>query len=162
MRTRGPLVTLILAVTLLSAAGLYAENCSTCPFMAKRGMPDSCKAKANAPECRELPGYGKKCWIGQDFYFTYKFDKKPKMGTAILKVMLYDKADKQVKDWEIIGWSGMPSMGGAHDTEATLKQAKNGEYRLPVNVVMPGEWEIRLTLSKDKKPVYVGCFKFKV
>ena len=153
-------IVLILLLTALAALPVLAQHCGNCPSAAKAATIDSSKAKG--PECSELPGYGKKCWIGQDFYFTYKFDKKPKMGTSVVKVMIFNKQNKQVKDWEIMGWFGMPSMAGAHDSEAAFKQAKNGEYRLPVNIVMPGEWEVRMTFLKDKKIVHKGCFKFKV
>jgi hypothetical protein len=151
---------LLFLLAVSTALPAFAQHCGNCPNAAKAAVADSSKAKD--PECSELPGYGKKCGIGQDFYFTYKFDKKPKMGTSIVKVMIFNKQNKQVRDWEIMGWLGMPAMPGSHDSEAAFKQAKNGEYRLPVNIVMPGEWEVRMTFLKDKKPVLKRCFKFKV
>lgn len=110
-----------------------------------------------------LPGYGKKCWIGEDYYFIYKFDKPPKMGTTILKVQLFDKKGKKSTDLNVIGSYGMPSMKGAHDSgDQHFKLNKKGDYLLPVNVVMPGEWEVKLTFIKDKKVIYQNKFRFNV
>jgi len=39
---------------------------------------------------------------------------------------------------------------------------KKGDYLLPVNVVMPGEWEVVLNFHKDKKPIYTGRARFNV
>jgi len=115
------------------------------------------------PVYKVLPGSGKKCWIGEKYYFTYKFVEKPKLGTAILKIQLFDKGGDRFTNLEIAGNSGMPSMGGAHDSgEVLFKLNKKGDYLLPVNIVMPGEWEVRLTFTKDKKVIYRGSFKFNV
>ncbi|MCX5752574.1 MAG: hypothetical protein NTW97_02875 [Candidatus Krumholzibacteria bacterium] len=120
-------------------------------------------AAAEKPVFKDLPGPGKKCWIGDDAYFTYKFDKKPKLGTAFLKVQLFDKAGKQITSLGIVGISGMPSMGSAHDSgEVPFKLNKKGDYLLPVNVVMPGEWEVKLVFLKAKEPVFRGRITFKV
>ena len=57
----------------------------------------------------------------------------------------------------------MPSMRGAHDSgEVPFKLNKKGDYLLPVNVVMPGEWEVKLVFMKDKEPVFRGRITFKV
>ena len=114
-------------------------------------------------EFQDLPKAGKKCWIGDDFYFVYGFDKKPKMGMSILKVELFDKDGEQITDWKIHGRSDMPSMRGAHDSgEVAFKQNRQGAYLLPVNIVMPGDWEVLLTFSKDEKVAYRGRVAFDV
>jgi len=129
------------------------------------------KAKAPAvmgaiveePVFTELPGPGKKCWIGEERYFTYKFDKKPKLGTAILKVQLFDKSGARVTGLGILGVTDMPSMRGAHDSgEVPFKPNKKGDYLLPVNVVMPGVWEVKLIFLEDREPIFRGRFEFKV
>jgi len=57
----------------------------------------------------------------------------------------------------------MPSMGRTHDSgEVLFKLNKKGDYLLPVNIVMPGEWEVKLSFSKDKRVIYRGSFKFNV
>ncbi len=121
------------------------------------------KVITKEPVYSTLPGYGKKCWIGEDYYFVYKFDKTPKMGTAILKIQLFDKKGKRSTNFNIIGNYGMPSMGSAHDSgEQSFKLNKKGDYLLPVDIAMPGEWEVKLTFTKEKKTVYLGKFKFNV
>ena len=85
------------------------------------------------------------------------------MGMAILKVQLFDKDGKQVTGLEIIGQSDMPSMKGAHDSgEVAFKLNKKGDYLLPVNVVMPGDWEVLLTFSRSKIVLFRGRVTFSV
>ncbi len=115
------------------------------------------------PEFRDLPKSGKKCWIGEVNYFTWEFDKAPKMGTAILIVKLYDKDGNRVSDVAITGRTDMPSMRGAHDSgEVAFKTNKAGDYLLPVDVVMPGDWEVRLTFSRAGAVIFRGRIAFDV
>ena len=133
------------------------------PSLAQEPTPTKEPVLTKVPVFTELPGYGKKCWIGEDFYFTYKFDKKPKMGTAILKVQLFNKSGTRTTSLAIIGISDMPAMKGAHDSgEVPFKLNKKGDYLLPVNVAMPGEWEVKLIFMNDKEVVFRGRFAFKV
>ena len=106
---------------------------------------------------------GQKTWIGEDYYFIYEFDKKPQMGTIIMKIQVFTKGGKQDSSMEITGSADMPSMKGAHSSgEQPFKLNKKGDYLLPVNVVMPGDWEVVLNFSKDKKPIYTGSVRFNV
>jgi hypothetical protein len=115
------------------------------------------------PVFQDLAKSGKKCWIGEVNYFTWEFDKTPKMGMAILIIKLYDKDGKRVSDLAITGRSDMPSMRGAHDSgEGAFKTNKAGDYLLPVNVVMPGDWEILLTFSRNGIVIFRGRIAFDV
>ena len=106
---------------------------------------------------------GQKTWIGDEYYFVYEFDKKPQMGTIIMKVQIFSKDGKQDTSLEITGSADMPSMKGAHSSgEQLFKMNKKGDYLLPVNVVMPGEWEVVLNFLKDKIPIYTGSVRFNV
>jgi hypothetical protein len=106
---------------------------------------------------------GQKHWIGEEYYFVYDFDKKPQMGTIIMKVQVFSKDGKQDSSLEITGSADMPSMRGAHSTgDRLFKLNKKGDYLLPVNVVMPGEWEIVLNFLKDKKHLFTGSVRFNV
>lgn len=106
---------------------------------------------------------GEKIKIDADHYFIYSFDKKPQMGTVIMKVQVFDNAGKQDSSYDLTGDSGMPSMRGAHDSgEKPFKLNKKGDYLLPVDVVMPGDWEVRVQFYKDKKPVFLGRVTFDV
>lgn len=140
-----------------SAPAQPAASCCNSPGLTPSGP------KAQAPEFKDLPKAGKKCWIGEVYYFIYEFDKTPKMGTAILKIRLFDKDGKQVTDLDITGRSDMPSMRGAHDSgEVAFKLNKKGDYLLPVNIVMPGDWEVQLTFSRTKIVIFRGRLTFDV
>ena len=110
-----------------------------------------------------LPGLGEKVTINSDYYAIYGFDKTPKMGTVILKVNVYTKDGTKDVSLEVVADSGMPSMRGAHDTgDLPMQISKNKEYLLPINIVMPGEWEIRLTIKKAGKVIFRGSHRFNV
>jgi hypothetical protein len=110
-----------------------------------------------------LPDAGDKCPIGEDYYFIYNFDKKPQLGTVILKVELFNKEGQRVTDLKITGDSGMPSMKGHHDSgDLEFKLNKKGDYLLPVNVVMPGDWEVKLKFFKGEEVVYRGSIRFDI
>ncbi|KAF0219104.1 MAG: hypothetical protein FD174_2190 [Geobacteraceae bacterium] len=116
-----------------------------------------------APAFAAMPGTGKKVPIGNGAYLIYGFDKKPKMGTIIMKVEAYTPDGKRDTSLEVLGDSGMPSMRGAHETgDQPFKLSRKGEYLLPVNIVMPGDWEIRLTIKKGGKVIFRGSHKFEV
>jgi len=120
-------------------------------------------AQIPEPVFEELPSPGKTCRIGEAYTFTYEFDKTPKMGMAILKVQLFDETGKRTTGLEITGRSDMPSMRGAHDSgEVPFQLNRKGDYLLPVDVVMPGQWEIRLVFSSNKEVIFRGSFKFDV
>jgi YtkA-like len=144
-------------LTAASAAAQPAGSCCNSPGLSPSG------SKAQEAEFKDLPTAGKKCWIGEVYYFLYEFDKTPKMGMAILKVQLFDKDGKQVTDLDITGQSGMPSMKGAYSSEeVAFKLNKKGDYLLPVNVTMPGDWEVLLTFSRTKIVLFRGRVAFSV
>src|SRR3972149_4655080 len=106
--------TILIAVAILAAsaapfaAAQPGTSCCNSPGLAPAGQ-------AGEPVFENLPKSGKKCWIGEVNYFTWEFDKAPKMGTSILIIKLFDKDGKRVTDLQITGRSDMPSMRGAHD-----------------------------------------------
>jgi hypothetical protein len=147
---------LLLLVAGASAVAQPAPSCCNAPGLTPSGPQGE-------PVFQDLPKSGKKCWIGEVNYFTWEFDKTPKMGTSILIIKLYDKDGKQVSDLAITGSSDMPSMRGAHDSgEVAFKTNKAGNYLLPVNVVMPGDWEVRLTFSRNGIVIFRGRIAFDV
>jgi hypothetical protein len=57
----------------------------------------------------------------------------------------------------------MPSMRGAHDSGSVeFKLNRKDDYLMPVNIVMPGDWEVQVTIQKDGKPVFYGSITFDV
>jgi len=156
------------AITILVAAAALAT--AAVPIAAAQPATSCCNSpglvpagQAGEPEFQDLPKSGKKCWIGEVNYFTWEFDKTPKMGTAILVIKLHDKDGKRLSDLAVTGRSDMPSMRGAHDSgEVAFKTNKAGDYLLPVNVVMPGDWEVRLTFSRNGIVIFRGRLTFDV
>ena len=109
-----------------------------------------------------LPEQGEKYTVGTDYSFTWQFNKKPQLGLLIVKIQLSDKDGKQDSSLKITGDSGMPSMSH-HDTgEKDFKLNNKGDYLLPVDVVMPGEWAVKVIFYKDGKAIYRGIIKFDV
>jgi hypothetical protein len=110
-----------------------------------------------------LPGPGKKCRINDQYHFKYSFDKKPQLGTVILKIVVFDQDDRQTTGLKIFGDCGMPSMKGHHDTgDVAFKLNKKGDYLLPADLVMPGIWEIKITFIENEKPVYRGVISLEL
>ena len=110
-----------------------------------------------------MPGPGKKVPVGSDYYMIYGFDKKPKLGTVIMKVEIFSKEGKKDTSFEAKADSDMPSMRGHHATgNRPFKLSNKGDYLLPIDIVMPGGWEINLTLLKEGKVVFRGSYQFDV
>jgi hypothetical protein len=127
-----------------------------------KSKTDSATSKAE-PAYPSMPGPGKKVPVGSGHYVIYGFDKKPKLGTIIMKVEVFTKEGKKDISLEVKADAGMPSMKGAHETgDRPFKLSKRGDYLLPIDIVMPGDWEIRLTLLKDGKVVFRGSYQFDV
>lgn len=142
----------------LSAALASAQPVSSC---CSPGLTPS--GPQGEPVFQDLPKSGKKCWIGEVNYFTWEFDKTPKMGTAILIVKVYDRDGKRVSELAITGRSDMPSMRGAHDSgDVAFKTNKAGDYLMPVNIVMPGDWEVLLSFSRNGIVIFRGRISFDV
>lgn len=106
---------------------------------------------------------GKRFEVCDGIYGKWEFTQKPQIGMAILKIQLFDKNDAQVSPYEISGNSGMPSMPGAHDTgDVPFKLNKKRNYLLPVNVVMPGDWEVKLVFRSGETIVLRAAIRFDV
>jgi hypothetical protein len=43
-----------------------------------------------------------------------------------------------------------------------FKLNKRGDYLLPVEVVMPGEWQLTIKVSKEKELLYEGQVLFNI
>jgi hypothetical protein len=110
-----------------------------------------------------MPGPGKKVPLGNEYYLIYGFDKKPKLGTVIIKVEVFTAQGKKDTSLDVMADAGMPSMKGAHDSgDRPFKLSNKGDYLLPISIVMPGDWEIRLTVQKEGKVIFRGSHQFDV
>ena len=120
-------------------------------------------AAERAPSFAAMPAPGRKVRLESGGYLIYGFDKKPKMGTLIMKLEVFTPEGKRDTTLAVLADCGMPSMRGAHETgDQPFKLSRKGEYLLPVNIVMPGDWEIRLTIKKEGKIIFRGSHKFDV
>ena len=108
-----------------------------------------------------FPQPGRKVPLDAEHYFTYGFQKQPKLGTAIMQVEIFTRAGKRDTSFTVKGDLDMPSMRGAHGTgDKPFALSAKGAYLLPVRLVMPGEWEMRFTFVKDPKTVLRGAYLF--
>lgn len=106
---------------------------------------------------------GERFEVSDGIYGICEFSQKPQIGMVILKVQLFDKNDAKITSLTISGNSGMPSMPGHHDSgEVAFKLNKKQNYLLPINVVMPGEWEVKLTFSDGERIVLRAFIRFDV
>ena len=170
------LIAVTLGLLVIAAMALAADDCCTGGGAACKEGKGGCKmavgtasaatldsAKAGQAAYAKMPGFDKKFQV-EGYTVSYRFVKRPQIGTIILRVQVFNADKKQVKPFLISGEYGMPSMKGAHDSGVQpFKTNVKGDYLLPVSVVMRGEWEVKLVFAdKDKKPVYCGVFKFSV
>ena len=110
---------------------------------------------------QSLPGPGEKIELDADHYFTYGFASKPKIGTAIMRVEIFTRDGKRDTSFVVKGDADMPSMRGAHSTgDHAFTLSAKGVYLLPVQLVMPGDWEVKLTFIKKGKAVLRGSYLF--
>lgn len=161
MKKRFLIFSILVAIILLPLS-LYAEGQPG--HKSKSGENVSAvSGNERSPVYPSMPGPGKKVAIGNNYYFIYGFDKQPQMGTVIMRVEVYTMNGKKETSLEIKGDAGMPSMRGAHETgDQLFKLSKNGVYLLPIDIVMPGDWEIRLTFLKDGKVIFRGSHQFDI
>lgn len=109
-----------------------------------------------------LAAEGEKNMLPDGGWFIWNFSEKPKLGTIVVKARLFDKTGAPVKDCEITGESGMPSMH-AHDSgKVGFQLNRKGDYLLPVSIVMPGEWQVTIRLNRNGKEIYAGKVLFSV
>lgn len=127
--------------------------------------PGNAKAGSVAPE-RDyvaMPEPGKKVPIGGGYYLIYGFDGKPKLGIVIMKVEIFDHNGRKDTSFEVKAHADMPSMKGAHLTiDRLFKVSQKGDYLAPQDIVMPGDWEIKLTILKKGKVFFRGKYNFEV
>jgi hypothetical protein len=115
------------------------------------------------PAYPSIPEPGKKVPVGSGHYLIYGFDKKPKLGTVIMKVEIFTSDGRKDTSLEVKADAGMPSMRGAHETgDRAFRLSRKGDYLLPISIVMPGDWEIRFTVLKDGKVIFSGRYNFDV
>jgi hypothetical protein len=128
-----------------------------------RGHGTQMAGAAPMPEYPPMPEPGKKVPIGDGYYLIYGFDKPLKMGRVIMSVEVFTSEGNKDTSVEVKADADMPSMRGAHGTgDRPFQLSKKGEYLLPISIVMPGYWEIKLTVVKTGKVIFRGRYNFNV
>jgi hypothetical protein len=116
---------------------------------------------AAAAEFPVLPKPGRKVPLDEGHYFIYGLAESPKLGTVSMRVEIFTTEGVRDTSFVIKGDVDMPSMRGAHSSgEKDFVLSNKGVYLMPVRLVMPGEWEVRFTFSKDGKVVRRGVYLF--
>lgn len=143
-------------VALLLSAACGAKEASVPPA---EEAPPVAPAQAGPAA---LAGAGEKILLPDGGWFTWQFAEKPKLGTAIVKVQLFDKAGARATPYEVIGEYGMPSMRYHDSGPVKFQLNKRGDYLLPVNIVMAGEWEVLIRVLDGKEELYAGKVLFTI
>jgi hypothetical protein len=129
----------------------------------KHGHGTNIAGAAQMPEYPPMPEPGKKIPIGDGYYLIYGFDKQLKMGTVIMKVEIFTAEGKKDTSLDVKVDADMPSMRGAHGTgDRAFKLSNKGDYLLPISIVMPGDWEIKITVVKGGTVLFRGRYNFNV
>jgi hypothetical protein len=105
---------------------------------------------------------GTKTLIGPGWTLTYGFNAHPALGMLILKVRVTDKDGNPVEGITLTGVSDMPEMGDSNSGKVKFQQNKKKDFLLPVNVTMPGKWQVAVTVGKGRKRLFNGVINFNV
>lgn len=101
--------------------------------------------------------------INDQYTMSYAFAEKPKMGSSVLKVTVFDGKGNQSTDLNVMIGYDMPAMRGHHGLGSVLVSPnKNNVYLLPVEFVMPGKWEITLIFSKNNQTLHTETMEIDI
>ena len=114
------------------------------------------------PAVQDLGKPGTKTVIDKSVILSYSFNAHPAMGTVILKIKVTDSKGKPVDGYLLTGVSDMPEMKDSNSGKVAFFQNKKKDYLLPINVTMPGKWEVTVTVKKGRKTVLTGLIDFDV
>jgi len=105
----------------------------------------------------------KKIVLNENYSFKYVFPEKPKLGTSVIKIEVFDKDGNKTDKLSIVGGYDMPQMRGHHSSgPVKFRLNKNGDYLMPLNSVMRGLWEILLVFYENGEEIYSGAINIKI
>lgn len=111
---------------------------------------------------QDLGQPGTKTVIGKDMTLTYSFNVRPAMGMVILKIKVTGKDGKPVDGLVLTGISDMPEMRDSNSGKVTFLKNKKKDFLLPVDITMPGKWQVTVLVEKQKKLLLTGMINFNV
>lgn len=138
------------------------------PFLAGCGgeEPQQAESRVQQPAAQAGPAVlaapGEKISLPGGGWFTWEFAEKLKLGTVIVKVKAFNADGSRNLSYSIVGESGMPSMRYHDSGPVDFRQNKRGDYLLPVDVVMPGEWQLTINVKAGEQGVYEGQVIFNI
>ena len=89
--------------------------------------------------------------------FRLEFDRKPSLGTIVAAVKAEDP-----EGLAFTGFYGMPSMPYHDSGPVRFQLNKKGYYVMPLDIVMPGEWEFSIKAERGGQTVYEGSITFTI
>lgn len=145
-------IAVLLLISSFTACSRQPEPPAAAPRASQAAKPGVLQLSSPGDD-NQLPGGGR---------FIWKFSEKPKLGTIIIKVQVFDKDGRQGTPYEAVGEFGMPSMPYHDSGPVKFQLNKKGDYLLPVNIVMAGEWQLLIRLKNKKDEVYAGSYRFNI
>lgn len=118
-------------------------------------------ARAGSPP-QNLGQPGTKTAIGPGLTLTYSFNTHPALGMLILKVRVTGKDGNPAEGITLTGVSDMPEMGDSNSGKVKFQQNKKKDFLLPINVTMPGKWQVTVSVEKGRKRLFSGVINFNV
>jgi len=148
----------IILIVILFALPLFSEHCGSCG-----ANPAAQTGGQTQQVTKKVMSENKIVWLNNDYYAKYTWEKKPKIGTVLLFVDVYNKNKQLTKDISIQANAYMPSMRGAHDTGfKAMKLNKKNRHVIDVNFMMRGAWELELKFVKGNKAIYNALVQTKL
>jgi hypothetical protein len=130
-------------------------------FVVTSASPSAKPAPEPAPV--NLAGEGRSCGLPGGLHFIYRFASRPQLGTVVLKVQVFGPDGVRSTGLKLLGDVGMPQMPREHDSgEKVFQLNRKGDYLLPMDIVMPGGWDVILSFYKGSKRIYRGKLEFKI
>ncbi len=149
---------IIALIAISSAYPLWGQHCGSCDDSNKVTLA------SNTNPASQVLKEGRKHSINNDYYLVYSWQKKPKIGMAVLMVDIFrSKDNKRSDDFKVTANAYMPSMRGSHDTgDRQMKLNKNKRHLIDVNFMMLGDWEIELKVAKNSRELFKGLVQTKI
>jgi hypothetical protein len=91
--------------------------------------------------------------VSGEYTIKYAWPKKPDVGFSTLKVNLFDKEGKPVEDAAIAARYAMLTMSCCAGVTDAMKRNNKGDFLIPLQFTMRGEWEITLSITKDEAEI---------
>lgn len=103
--------------------------------------------------------------IDERHSFTFHFPEKPKVGTTILKISVFDQDERKMNDLHISAFYHMPEMPSMKNSDSESPDFmlnKKNDYLFPINASMTGDWEVEIIFKENLHEIYRGKILFSI